>query len=154
MLLIDQLDESGIWIGVRDNGELCLPFAPVAQANSHRFPFFDENFFDVMHGADLTAGMDIGSLQHLRDGMGTATGQLGLFIAGNHFKNFYASTRIVHRDAARNSHLRQHEGLYGVILEQLVNRLSGSHAPKSAEVGAIQLGVPTLDRSSLSDIGV
>ena len=55
MLLIDQLPESRIRIGVGDDGELCLPFAPVAQANSHRFLFFNENFIDVMHGADLTA---------------------------------------------------------------------------------------------------
>ena len=61
--------------------------------------------------------MNIGALQYLGDGMGPATGELGLFIAGNQFKNFDGAARIIHGNAARNRHLRQHESLHRVILK-------------------------------------
>ena len=52
----DHVDESRIGIACSKPPQSSFPLAAIAQAHAHGAAFFfDENLFDVVHGANLTA---------------------------------------------------------------------------------------------------
>jgi hypothetical protein len=105
---------------------------------------FDQNLFNMVNGANLTAVLNVGALEHLRDGMSATARQLRLFIAGNHLQNFYAATLIIRCHTPGNRHLRKRQGFDGIVFEQLVNDLSRRHLPQTPEVFAGGKGLQVL----------
>ena len=95
----------------------------------------------MMDSTDLAAVSHVGPLQHLRNRVRAAAGELGLFVAGNHLKHLNPAPFIVDADSSGDRHLRQNQTFHRIALKEIIHHLLGSHGGEALEIRRRGIGL-------------